>query len=197
MKPGNWRFFAGFCAGAAFAIAALVAVWFLIVFGVERHAEHGHAANEALSGMLRPPPVPSGSVFELDWTLRSLDGEAVSLADLEDRVVFVNLWATWCPPCVVEMPRIRDLMAEVPSTDVAWLLVTEEPAEVVRPFVEEQEWELPIVLSEGEIPELLRSRSLPTTLIVDRAGRIAFRHIGAADWADTASVRFLTGLLDD
>ena len=200
MRLLNRHFFAGVAVGMAFALAAGGLAGALAMLSFRRDAAERLAAVNDSTGAsgLHVPSFPSGDpLFDLDWTLRDLEDRETSLADLEGKVLFLNVWATWCAPCVAEMPTIGSLMELVPPEDVAYLLVTDEPVEVVRPFVEEKAWDLPIYLSSSDAPQPLGTRSLPTTFIVDPKGRIAFRHVGAADWGDPAAVRFLTSLLDE
>ena len=125
---------------------------------------------------------------EYDWALRTLNGDPVRLDAYEGEVLFLNMWASWCGPCVREMAGIQALMGSLAGEDVTFLLVTPEGPEPVRTFLRRYGYELPILLEAQEMPEAFRLRALPTTFVVDRRGRIVLRHRGATDW-DSDEVR--------
>lgn len=108
-----------------------------------------------------------------DFTLPALDdGRPVRLADLRGRAVVINFWATWCPPCRVEMPALQQVQRAMP--DVVVLGVNQqESADTVARFMREEGLDFPIVLdTAGEVNRLYRVRALPTTYFVDAGGVI-------------------------
>lgn len=186
----NRNFFAGLAVGVilGFTVIPAVALLFMLQPG---------PPMDGLDAGLSPPPFPQQeSLTGTEWKLRSLDGEETSLSAFEGKVLFVNLWATWCGPCVVEMPGIQRLYEQFPREDVAFLLVSDEPPDVVEEFVDEKGWKLPLYVSDEERPSAFDSRGIPATFILDRTGRIVFRHVGSAAWDDESSVHFLTELLE-
>jgi thiol-disulfide isomerase/thioredoxin len=124
------------------------------------------------------------------WTLRRLDGTAFTLGELRGRPVFVNLWATWCPPCVEELASIDRLAREVGEEAVHFVLASPEDAARVRAFAELNDHDLPLVVEETLAPEAFGELVLPTTVILDSEGRMVLRHRGAAEW-DTPEVQAL------
>ena len=104
-----------------------------------------------------------------------------------DREVLVlNFWATWCPPCVAELPSLERLAAKVSGQPVRILCLSTEPAEEVRRFVQKRGFKLTFLVMDREPPEIFAHRSIPATFIVDKQGAGAMRHRGAARWdADT------------
>ena len=189
----NRNFFAGLAAGVGLTIAMILAAGLLMMF----EARHRMADLEARLGGLPPPPFPQQeSVTGVEWKLRSLDGEETSLSAFEGKVLFVNLWATWCGPCIVEMPSIQRLVEQFAHEDVAFLLVSDERSDLVEEFAQEQGWELPLYVTDQERPSAFESLGIPATFILDRKGRIVFRHVGGARWDDESSVRFLNDLLE-
>ena len=189
----NRNFFAGLAAGVGLTFAFILAAGLLLMFQVRDRMED---LDDRLGG-LSPPPFPKEeSLADIEWKFQSLDGEETSLSAFEGKVLFVNLWATWCGPCVVEMPSIQRLYEQFPQEDVAFLLVSDERPDVVEEFVQEKGWELPLYVSADEKPSAFKTLGIPATFILDREGRIVFRHVGSAAWDDESSVRFLTGLLE-
>jgi cytochrome c biogenesis protein CcmG/thiol:disulfide interchange protein DsbE len=115
-----------------------------------------------------------------DFSLESLDGETVSLSDLEGNVVLVNFWATWCPPCQAEIPDFEEAYRERGGDGLVVLGVNvEEPASQVLPFVTDMGMTYPVLLDrDGRISREYRALGLPTSLLVDRDGVIRFRQDG-------------------
>ncbi len=111
-----------------------------------------------------------------DFTLPSLDGQSLSLTGLRGKVVLLNFWATWCPPCKAEMPDLNALHKDY-GADRGFVVVgvnLEEDAQTVESFVDQLELVFPIVLDrDGSVTtHLFGVRPLPTTLIIDREGFI-------------------------
>ncbi|MBI3404350.1 MAG: TlpA family protein disulfide reductase [Acidobacteria bacterium] len=130
------------------------------------------------------------------WQIRSLDGQVQSLDAYKNKVLFVNVWATWCGPCVREMPDIQALYDSLKQdSNVAFLLVSEEEMDDVKKFVAEQKLTAPIYISASKLPDSFESRGIPATFIVDREGNIVHSHVGAANWENDGCRTFLRSLL--
>lgn len=123
-------------------------------------------------------------------------GGRVSIADLEGKVVFLNFWATWCPPCKAEMPSIQVLKEKFKDDEtVAFLLVEiEGEKEKARDFMKKGGMDLPVYYPESQIPTEWLEGAIPTTVILDKTGNIAARHEGMADYARTEVSDFITEL---
>ena len=146
-----------------------------------------------VSDRLRPPPLP---VDSWDYVMegRDLAGALVPFPTYSGRVLVLNFWATWCAPCVAEMPSLQRLMAATADLDVAFACATPEKPEVVRSFVAKRGITLPVCLVAGDPPACFRGRAIPATFIIDKTGRIVMRHTGAARWDDPSVVAFVRGL---
>lgn len=111
--------------------------------------------------------------------------------------MFLNLWATWCAPCVAELASIERLLASPAAAGVEFLLITHEEPERVREFLRRHSYRLPVYVERVPMPEAFGLRALPTTFIVTAAGDVVVRHRGAARWdqpAVEALLRHLVGL---
>ncbi len=115
-----------------------------------------------------------------DFALESLAGAEVSLADHAGKVVLVNFWATWCPPCMAEIPELQEAYETYQDEELVVLGINvEEPREIVEPFVQSMGMTYPVLLDEnGQVMEMYRALGLPMSLIVDRQGVIQVRHVG-------------------
>lgn len=113
-----------------------------------------------------------------DVTYATLDGGAVGPADHRGEVVVLNVWATWCPPCVVETPGFVDLQREF-AGDVQFLGISQDDdPEAVRAFAERHEIPYPLLVGRPLAGAAPPTEVLPTTFVIDRRGRVRMRHEG-------------------
>lgn len=115
------------------------------------------------------------------WRLVDIEGIPFDFEKAKGKVVLVNFWATWCPPCVAEMPSLQELYDDY-GDKVAFLFVTNDAKEKVAPFMEEKGYTLPIFHETSKAPDQLVSRSIPATYLIDKEGNIVIDKVGAANW---------------
>ena len=136
-----------------------------------------------------PVVLAPGSTYPYNLPLVTLDGRAVNLSDLRGKVVFVNLWASWCPPCRAEMPGIEALYKKVDHSKVAFVMLSlDDDAAKAQKFVKSQGYTFPVYLRTGELPAPFDSNSIPSTVILSPDGQVAARHDGMAEY-DTPEFR--------
>ena len=123
--------------------------------------------------------------LDLNFKLIDKDGKVTSLEDLKGKVIFLNYWATWCPPCIAEMPSIDKLHAEMGDDVVFVLLSFDKNFEDAVAYDKRKGYNLPIYKQASNLPAALKSSALPTTFIIDKKGNIAFTHKGMADYNTT------------
>jgi thiol-disulfide isomerase/thioredoxin len=142
-----------------------------------------------------PDIAQSGSHGQVDYsgTLRTVNGAEAPMNRFRGKPLFVNVWATWCGPCVAEMPSIQSLYDATKDAGVAFLLISEEEADVVSRFVADGQYTFPVYVTE-KLPGVFESRGIPTTFIVDREGKIIYRHTGGADWNSDSCQKLLRTL---
>ena len=117
-------------------------------------------------------------------SLSDLNGTEYSLADYHGKVVLVNLWATWCPPCKAEMPTLKAYYEEHAADGFVTIAVNDgDPAEAVAAFVQEYELTFPVWLdpSYEATERAFKTRNLPSTFVIDREGNIRLRWVGEID----------------
>ena len=130
-----------------------------------------------------------------DLTFLDGEGRRVDLSEFKDRLVLLNLWATWCAPCVKEMPALDRLQAQLggPGFQVVALSVDRGGKDQVQPFYQRtgvKNLDLYLDLSSASM-QTLKLRGLPTTLLVDQEGREIGRIEGAVEWDSPEVVAFL------
>lgn len=128
---------------------------------------------------LEPPNTNEGLTDALSFKLTKLDGSKLDLATLRGKVVVFNFWATWCGPCLTEMPLVEKTMVKYKDdTDVVFLAVsTDEDRELVAPHLKQYKVNLPVAYADS-LNDFFTVTSIPTTIILDRKGEVAFRMAG-------------------
>ena len=133
-----------------------------------------------------------------DFTFPGLDGKKVSLADHKGKVVLLNIWATWCAPCVAEMPSMEKLYQELKDEgfEILAVSVDESGAGAVNPFMEKHKLGFPVLLdTKADIKNLYHATGIPESFIIDENGIIVEKIIGPRDWADSGAIRFFRNLI--
>jgi thiol-disulfide isomerase/thioredoxin len=134
--------------------------------------------DERLARIERPNP-NEGLSDPLMFSLSRLDGSLFRLGDYRGKVIVMNFWATWCGPCLTEMPLFEKTMARYKDDkDVVFLAVTtDEDRDLVQPFLKQHKFNLPVAYAEY-IDYHYTINSIPTTIVLDRAGQVSFRQAG-------------------
>jgi len=132
-----------------------------------------------------------------DFALKDLQGNQVVLRDLRGSVVFLNFWATWCPPCRVEMPSMERLYQQLKDKGLVMLAVDmQENEKLVKAFMGDFSLSFPALLDrDGDISFFYGVRGLPTTYIIDHEGRIIGKAVGPRDWASQDALQLFQSLL--
>ncbi|HLC21387.1 MAG TPA: TlpA disulfide reductase family protein [Candidatus Methylomirabilis sp.] len=134
-----------------------------------------------------------------DFALNRLDGKKVRLSDLRGKkVVLINFWATWCPPCRLEMPTMQQIYSEYGKKGFEVLAVNIEPdaKQEIREFIKELRLTFPVLLDpDMAVTRKYRLIGLPVSLLIDRQGIIRSKDIGYHDWTDKESRRQVESLL--
>lgn len=114
----------------------------------------------------------------VNFTLTDLNGKSWTLQDLKGKVVLLNFWATWCPPCRKEMPDLESIYKQFEAQGLVILGVSDDDADKVREFIQKQGTSYPILLDPGsKVNHLLHIEGIPKTFVYDREGRIVAQSI--------------------
>lgn len=127
------------------------------------------------------------------------EGNRIDAANQTGKVVFVNFWATWCPPCIAEMPSIDKLYQQFKTDErVVFVMVdVDNQYEKSKKFMVDRKLSLPVHVPSGDIPEQWLGGAIPTTIILDKAGQIAAKHEGMADYSRPEVVDFINKLISE
>jgi len=141
----------------------------------------------------------SRGVSAPDFTLKDLSGNAVSLQGFKGKIVFLNFWATWCPPCRLEMPTMEELHKEFSDRGLVILAINfREGPEKIKAFYTERNLTMPALLDpEEKVFGLYKAWSLPTTYLINRDGEIVGKVIGYRDWHSDHAKAFFRQLLEN
>jgi peroxiredoxin len=134
-----------------------------------------------------------------DFALPDLHGRTRRLSEFRGKVVFLNVWTTWCPPCRMEMPSMEALYRQFRDQDFVVLAVNadENGAEAARPFVAEFGLTFPVLLDpEGRVSTRYGVTGYPETFIIDRDGHVVKHTIGPAEWQSAQMVDYFRELLE-
>lgn len=145
------------------------------------------------TGIIRPDITVDESEFQranYNMPLLSMDGDRMSLQDFEGKTIFLNFWATWCPPCIAEMPNIQKLYEDFENReDIVFVMLSlDEDPEKARSFMDRKEFTMPVYFLLGRKPGVYDSTVVPTTYVISPDGNIVMEKRGMANY-NTASFR--------
>ena len=134
------------------------------------------------------------SKFDYEWKLVSAEGKQVELSDFSGKVILINYWATWCPPCIAEMPSLQNLYNDY-QDKIVFIFLTNDDKSKVDAFIKKRDFTLPVFYQASNAPSKLSTNSLPTTFLIDQNGKILIEEVGASDWNGTSMRAILDKLL--
>ena len=135
------------------------------------------------------------SISSLNLSLRAIsNGSDFNLKDQKGKVVLINYWATWCPPCRGEMPSLQSVYNEY-KDKVVFVFITSDEKIKVDKFYAENEYSLATYnMMSNPAPEI-NTKTLPTTFIIDKNGKLALKEVGASNWNSSSVRRLLDSLI--
>jgi thiol-disulfide isomerase/thioredoxin len=125
--------------------------------------------------------------------LKELTGQSIDLAQFEGKAVFINFWATWCKPCIVEMPTIAAAQEKLKNEKVVFLFASNEEPDRIEKFAKKHSYDFHYVRLENM--EALKIQALPTTFIFDPEGKIKFSENGFRAWDEAVNIELITKIV--
>ncbi|MCB0490163.1 MAG: TlpA family protein disulfide reductase [Cyclobacteriaceae bacterium] len=123
--------------------------------------------------------------------LATLDGERINMNDFKGKIVFMNFWATWCKPCIQEMPTIAKAQEQLKGQDIVFLFPSEEDEDLIRAFKEKKDFDFNYVQARNI--SALNIQALPTTFIFNPNGERVFSEAGFRDWSTPENLALIRG----
>lgn len=186
------------------ATVALALVIIVIVISPQAKAAVIQGLMKA--GLFKPPventkpdkTADDGPSLAPVLVLRTPDGKSFDIKDQKGKVLFINFWATWCPPCIAEMSSINEMYARYKSNPKVLILEVDVDGNFSKsvPFMKKNKYQLPVYNMASEPPEGFLSAAIPTTVIIDKTGNVVARHEGGANYADKAFYQYLDSLIN-
>lgn len=182
--------------GAAIALIAVVAI---------------PSVREAASSVLQRAAIKTGVVdasldgdtkteqFDFDFQLLDPKGKPIDFKTFKGKVVFLNLWATWCGPCRSEMPSIQKLYDESDQNKIAFVMLSIDEnrfEEKVKRYVQDKQFSFPVYMQFGRLTNQLDVDVIPTTFVIDKSGAIALKEIGMKNYNTAKFKNFLKALTE-
>jgi thiol-disulfide isomerase/thioredoxin len=147
------------------------------------------------TGLMTPDTELSESEYRsanYNLPLLSLNDEVSTLSEYKGKTIFLNFWATWCPPCIAEMPNIQSLYEDVNSDRIQFVMVSlDEDHQKARNYLERKEYTFPVFFLNGRKPGTYNSSVVPTTYIISPDGEIVSERRGMANYNTSTFKEFL------
>ncbi len=148
--------------------------------------------------LILPPKtetVENRADVDTDFQLRGIvNATDINLSELNEKVVFINYWATWCPPCRAEMPSIQSLYDDYKDR-IEFIFITSDNKSKVEKFYSNHNYNLPTYNMLSNAPQEINTRSIPATFILDKQAKVALSEFGPADWNNDKVRKLLDELL--
>ena len=131
--------------------------------------------------------------FNYNFTIKDLDGNVIDVKEFKGKTIFLNLWATWCGPCRMEMPSIQNLYNQVDNEKIMFIMLSidqQRDLGKVKSYIKDKEFTFPVYTPASILPNQLQVGMIPTTFVIDPEGRIVASERGAANY-DTPEFKAL------
>jgi len=153
-------------------------------------------------GIMRPPTqseAVTNATPVVNITLRQANGAILQTQQLKGKVLVINFWATWCPPCIAEMPSINEMYLRYKGNANLMVLPVDVDGDLPKSlaFMKENGYSLPVYQLGAAPPQGLLSDAIPTTIIIGKNGQVVASHEGAADYASKPFYEYLEKLLKE
>lgn len=135
--------------------------------------------------------------FDYNFTLQDLKGNVVDVNQFKDKVIFLNLWATWCGPCRVEMPSIHSLYESVDRDKIVFIMLSLDAPESqskISKYIDKKNFTFPVYVPNESLPKQLNVPSIPTTFVIGKDGEIKSKKVGTANYDTKEFKEFLESL---
>ena len=182
-------------------VLGIAVVAFLVVTDLHKPIIANLQKAILATGIMQPNITADDKVqkaVDLDVALINEHGVLMNMKDFEGKVLFINLWATWCPPCRAEMPGIQNLFEKVDTgtENIEFVMISSDrDFQTAIEYKQKYGFTFPIYQLKGPLPRELESQILPTTFVIDSEGHLVLSETGMAKYDSDKFVAFIKGLL--
>lgn len=179
------------------SLTALIIVGLLKVTGLLGDVSFITQTVAMKAGILDVSPASESKVdpkFDYAFTIKDLRGNKVSFDQYKGKVVFLNLWATWCGPCKAEMPGIHNLYVKMKDEPVEFVMLSidkDKALSKVESYVKNNSYTFPVFMPSGYLAEQLQVPSIPTTFVISKDGKIVMKEVGTRNYDTNKMIEFL------
>lgn len=151
------------------------------------------------TGLIKPAmPEESTTLPDADYRLNLTDfsGKTIDFSEFEEKTIFMNFWATWCPPCIAEMPEIQNLYQDLKQHEnIVFVMINlDDDMEKAKEFIKRKEYDFPNYRLGSNLPKVYESQSIPTTFVISPAGKVVVSKKGMASYDNKKFKEFLLNL---
>ncbi|PJA98989.1 MAG: thioredoxin [Ignavibacteria bacterium CG_4_9_14_3_um_filter_36_18] len=137
------------------------------------------------TGVIQPKILPASEQQQADYNfvLKSFDEEFTSLENFKGKTIIINFWASWCPPCIAEMPALQNLYGKVGRSKVEFIMINlDDDIQKAKDFLASKKYTFPNYRIAGSFPTIYQSSTIPTTFVISPEGKIVVKVKGMADY---------------
>jgi thiol-disulfide isomerase/thioredoxin len=180
---------------------SVVAAIFLVIYFTGSQAEvFGRVQQVFLKTGVVNVSVNDEDEFAADYNFRLIDSEGnkLDVRDLQGKTIFINMWATWCAPCVAEMPSINDLYNKIENKeDIIFLMISyDKDMRTARSWVKRKGFDFPVYQLASALPDMYETGVVPTTFVISPEGKIVLSKTGMANYDTRRFMKFLNKMAD-
>lgn len=156
--------------------------------------------NKVIVSVVEPDIVEANEqefLTDYNWTLSDLSGSQFDFNTVKGKIVVINFWATWCPPCIAEMPSLQELYDRYKGNEnIMFLYISNEKKSVVNKFLSKKKYTFEVFQPLTDYPSSFDVSSIPRTFIIDKNGKIIIDKTGPADWSSRSVLETIDAMLD-
>jgi thiol-disulfide isomerase/thioredoxin len=148
-------------------------------------------------GFLKASPEDTDNAapdFDYDFIVKDLKGNKISFEQFKGKVVFLNMWATWCGPCRAEMPGIQSLYEKVKADSIEFVMLSwdrESDRSKIEKYIEKNSFTFPVYQRTDYLPDPLQVPNIPTTFIISKAGKLIQKEVGTRNYDTKKMIQYL------
>ncbi len=146
------------------------------------------------TGIISPDYAKDEKTASYNFWFEDMSGKQISFTEYQGKVVFINFWATWCPPCIAEMPDINSLYSETKDQIQFVMISLDQDERKAREFIQRKNFKFPVYFLRSTLPPVYDTHSIPTTYVLDTNGVVKVENHGMAKYNTEEFKAFLLEL---